>query len=172
MSWYEDLTGFISNNKGILKPLAIVGSGLYQNSSQDNSREEYINYRKAQEDKNYQNSIDAANTANANSAANAANARARAAASNANAAASRSAAMQTQKNAQKAAAKGNKAQQKGYEQALAMFAPYLEAGKQIVPAKTQTYLEALKSAAALQTSLNTPDISTPAFQMAVKPKGY
>lgn len=171
MGWWDDVTGFLSNNKGIINSVATLGSGFYNNTQKDNSRQDYINYLKQQEQANYDNFVANANAANANSAANA-----RASAANANA--RNAAAAATEKNAQAAAAKANKASQKGYAAALGLFAPYIEAGKKIVPAKTETYLDSLKRMSMLGQYLDSPEqkananASIPSWEVPVQLPDY
>lgn len=173
MSWWDDVTGFVSNNKDILSTVAATGLSAAKNSSQDKAAKDYQAYLQQQEQANYNNylsQVDAYNTQGANAAAASAANSARAAA---NSRASSAAAAATERNARKAAGKASKASQKGYKEALAMLAPYVQAGEKILPAKQATYLEALNRMGAMGNYLNSPDqmakanASIPAFAVNI-----
>ncbi len=176
MSWYDDVVGFVTENKDVIKPIAQVGLGALKNTQNDSATKDYINYLKSQEQTNYQNylaDVDAYNAAGADAAANA-NARAAAAAANSRARAAAAAA--TERNRLKAAKKASKEEQKGYAEALALMAPYVQAGEKVLPAKTGTYLDALKRMSAIGQTLDTKkadaNASIPSWEVPVQLPDY
>lgn len=178
MSWYDEVAGFVTKNKDILKPLATAGVSAYKNVSQDNATKDYQNYLAGQEKNNYQNYLNEVDNYNAQGAAAAANAGANRAAAAANANARAGAAAATDKARRKAAGKANVQSQKGYAEALAMLAPYLQAGKEILPAKSATYLDALKRMGQLGDYLDSPEqkananASIPSYEVPVQLPDY
>lgn len=166
MSFWDDITGFIGDNKGWLQPLATAGLGALKQSNSDNTQSEYLQYLKDRENQNYQNSINQINAYNTAMGANVAS-------SNAARASARTAASANQA-AQLAAAKKAKNQmQKTYKNLLAMYAPYRQTADRLLPQMTQTYEGSLGIQNSLAKLLASPEqqakfsASVPAWQINV-----
>jgi hypothetical protein len=168
MSWLSDawdgVSGFISDNKSIIKPIVGVGLGALNQSNADKSQSQYLDYLREKENQNYQASVDAITAYNAQggggggghggggaAAAAAANERARLA----------------------AAKKANKKEKKTYKKLLEMYAPYRAVADKLLPEMTQTYQNSLGLQSALGNFINQPEQmaklngSIPAFAVDV-----
>lgn len=168
MGFFDSIGSFFSDNASWLKPVASTALNIGSQLNQSGARNAYVDMLKENEDRNYQQGLGnynaytdwlrgrEANSA-ANSAAGAASARARAASAAAAQAAYAAAAKQQEKNRVKALKKAKNREEQGFNEALNLYKPYVEAGAQVLPGMTKAYGSSLDTAGLLNSLLTSPD---------------
>jgi hypothetical protein len=181
MSWlseaWDGVSGFVKENKDWLKPAIGAGVGVFNQSVQDDTRGQYIDYLKQKEQENW-------------AAGKAAYDAQLAAAQSGGGGSSRSggggdggaAARAPEANRQAAAKKADKQEQKTYAEALKLYAPFVQTTQELLPAMANTYKGSLSLMDLLNGQVRQPaamaKLSTdlPAFKVKVplseKERGY
>lgn len=162
MGWFDDITGFVKDNKDWLTPVVKTGLGALQQNNVDNTQSQYLDYLRQREQQNFANSQAEINAYNAALAA-----------SGSGGGGGNGAARANEASRMAASKKANKAQQNMYKELLAMYAPYRQTADTLLPQMSQTYQNSLGMQNAMAQYLNSPaqvaklNASVPSWQINV-----
>lgn len=176
---WNSVKGLFTDDKGDLsswvKPAVGAGIGLFNQSSQDNARNQYLDFLKRKELENWQAGKSAyeAQLAAAGMSGGGGSSRG-------GSGASAAAARQTEANRQAAAKKAAKQEQKTYAEALKLYAPFVETTQTLLPQMSKTYQDSLALQGLMNRYVQSPaqqaklDASIPAYNVMVpiKDRGY
>ena len=168
MSWLSNIAdsvgGFFTDNSSWLKPVVGAGMNLLGASQQRDATQQYLNQLKQSEQQNYNDQKAQYDAYTAYLAANAGGG-----AGGGGGAAS----AQNEANRRASLKKALDYEKKNFKTTQGFLMPYYEAGKNVLPARTQTYAAGLTWLQNLFNYMNAPDMlsqlnaSKPAFQVNI-----
>lgn len=179
MSLLDDISGFFSKNKTWLDPLVSTGMDLYGASQKDSAIQGYNDAMRQgiEQDYNSQKANYDAYNKYLNEQYYPWQQASQAAAGAAAAARAKNARME-EDNRLAASKKAAKIEHRGYKNALALLQPYINAGQQVLPQMTNSYLSGLNGMNMLGAYLQSPQFvnrlnqSVPAAQTGVPLPDY
>lgn len=155
--------GFLSDNSSWLKPVAQVGMDLLGASRQRDATQQYLNQLKQAEQQNYNDQKSQYDAYTAYLAAN----------SGGGGGGGGGASAQNEANRLSSLKKALDYEKKNFKTTQGFLMPYYEAGKNVLPARTQTYQAGLTGLQNLFGFMNTPEMlaklnaSRPSFQVNI-----